>query len=1157
LNNYLFRSTSVCIVLLALLVAAFCVGLPREAFARQADPPDFFWQNLLPQGNDLQDIAVVDSRTAIAVGDTGTILKTTDGGATWRTIPSGTTEVLSSITMGSAAGGWACGEGATLLRTVDGGETWEEQFPGIDGGYTGVSAVGADVAWLVGYDFLYGGAIIVKTTDGGENWDDQSPPGGGSMQGVSAVDARTAWAVQVGSGGFKTTDGGNTWTLIDTEARQLQNRVQGLSGTRAFLVGDGGQFMKTTNGTNWKRSIVPGAPDLKGLSFLDANTGWVVGANGFIAFTGDGGKTWSGEASNTTADVIGCRARSAGSVWACGSSGILFKKGAGGDWEHLSSGDTDGLFGITSIGERTAWASGFDGTILKTTDGGARWSPQSPGVTEDLFSISAADLSHAWAVGDGGVIVKTTDGGATWSRQRSGVGVRLGRVSAVDARTAWASGDGGVVVKTTDGGARWSRVKTGRSERLKIAAYDSMTAYCAVESSPHVLKTTDGGKNWSRQTLSATGYSVYTTDICVVDANTVFASAWVTEGKMPGNYGMVFKTNDGNRWKSTMKEMTRLTLFGVGTSDGKNVWACGLFGLVVRSTDGGKTWEEADSGARDKMLNAVEAVDGRVAWVVGLGGTILRTAAPVPYGIAPDSGLNTGLAAIADLAGNGFMPGMEVKLVKGGREILGENVEVISPYRATCAFDLRGVPEGAWDVVTTNTGGSPGRLREGFHVASGKTWYLAEGSTGGDGSGEFETWVLVQNPGKDEARATLTYLTPSGEVEGPAVTLAPESRCTVDVSATLPGEWDVATRIDADREIIAQRAMYWDTPAAARQASSGSIGTPFASRTWYLAEGSTGRGDYGSFETWILVQNPGEQDADIAVSYMTPGGVVKGPERTLPAGSRTSIRVSETVPDEYSVAAHVESGLPVVCERTVYWSTPATVWEEAHGSVGATGLAREWYLAEGSTGSDAAGSFETWVVVGNPSNVVATVSIWYQTPAGEVAGPTLVLNPFCRASFDVAESVPNDFSVSTKVVSDNPVAAERAVYWSGSGAARQAAQSSVGSMSARTTWDIAEGSTAQTGSGSFETWVLVQNPGGDAVDVRLQYMTPEGPVAGPRATLAPGSRTTFSVGDAVPDRWSVSTSIKASGPVAAEGVVYWSAPGMPRLSSQGSRGFGR
>lgn len=110
-------------------------------------------------------------------------------------------------------------------------------------------------------------------------------------------------------------------------------------------------------------------------------------------------------------------------------------------------------------------------------------------------------------------------------------------------------------------------------------------------------------------------------------------------------------------------------------------------------------------------------------------------------------------------------------------------------------------------------------------------WYLAEGST----NGGFETWVLIQNPGSAGTMAQVTYMTPAGEVSGPSVTLAPESRVSINVADTVPNEWSVSTKVTANGSIIVERAVYWNN----RKGGHESIGVMRPSPNWFLAEGST------------------------------------------------------------------------------------------------------------------------------------------------------------------------------------------------------------------------------------------------------------------------------------------------------------------------------
>ncbi|MBN1289032.1 MAG: C39 family peptidase [Actinobacteria bacterium] len=297
-----------------------------------------------------------------------------------------------------------------------------------------------------------------------------------------------------------------------------------------------------------------------------------------------------------------------------------------------------------------------------------------------------------------------------------------------------------------------------------------------------------------------------------------------------------------------------------------------------------------------------------------------------------------------------------------------------------------------------------------------------------------------------------------------------------------------------------------------------SIGVPGPSDTWYLAEGST----RGGFETWILVQNPNDQDAEVSLTYMTEKGEEAGPSVVIGANSRMTFFVGDTVADTWSVSTKVESDLPVIAERSMYGNN--RTW--GHDSIGVTEPADTWYLAEGCTN----GGFETWILIQNPNDSAAEVTLSYMTADGERRGPTVELPANSRQTFFAADSVPDTWDVSTLVTSDVPVIAERAMY----GGSRTWGHDSVGVSEPADTWYLAEGCT----NGGFETWILIQNPEDVPAEVQLTYMTTEGPVAGPGVTIGPNSRQSFDVAETVPSTWSVSTEVSSDIPVIAERAMY-------------------
>ncbi len=358
-------------------------------------------------------------------------------------------------------------------------------------------------------------------------------------------------------------------------------------------------------------------------------------------------------------------------------------------------------------------------------------------------------------------------------------------------------------------------------------------------------------------------------------------------------------------------------------------------------------------------------------------------------------------------------------------EVTGPSVAI--PGNSRKSFKVADSTGNVWEVsskVESNIGVIAERSmywdnREGGHDSIGVTetanaWYLAEGCT----EGGFETWILVQNPNVAQANVTVTYMTPDGEVAGPAVSLAPNSRQSFNVADTVPGEWEVSSKVESSLGVVAERSMYWNRDGYHRVGGHDSVGVTAPSEVWYLAEGST----KGGYETWVLVQNPNDRSVDVSLTYMTSSGAVSGPIETIAASSRASFSAADTVPGEWEVSTHVESADPVVAERSVFWSDK----EGGHNSVGVNAPGKSWYLAEGCT----KGGFETWVLVQNPNKSEADVTLTYMTSSGERAGPAVKIPASSRASFNVADTVPGEWEVSTEVTSNKNVIAERSMYWS-------------------------------------------------------------------------------------------------------------------------------
>jgi photosystem II stability/assembly factor-like uncharacterized protein len=309
-------------------------------------------------GANLNAVSFVDANTGTIVGDSGTILHTTDGGRTWSAQTSGTTSFLSGVSFVDANNGTAVGTGETILHTTDGGVTWTTQdaatpltgLGSFDLG--GASFLDANHGMVVGNDYAQneslGLPVVLRTTDAGATWTVpiSSFLGylfGSRFYGVAYLDANTAtvvgaetdrpdcgdctWSLIMG-----TTDGGATWHTQGPQTAGVSLWAVSFIGKDiGTAVGDGGTILRTTDGgTTWNAQTSGTTSALHAVSFVDANTGTAVGSGGTILHTTDGGSTWVAQTSGTPNDLSGVSFVDANTGTAVGATGATVRTSTGG-----------------------------------------------------------------------------------------------------------------------------------------------------------------------------------------------------------------------------------------------------------------------------------------------------------------------------------------------------------------------------------------------------------------------------------------------------------------------------------------------------------------------------------------------------------------------------------------------------------------------------------------------------------------------------------------------------------------------------------------------------------------------------------------------------------------------------------------------------------
>ncbi len=299
-------------------------------------------------------------------------------------------------------------------------------------------------------------------------------------------------------------------------------------------------------------------------------------------------------------------------------------------------------------------------------------------------------------------------------------------------------------------------------------------------------------------------------------------------------------------------------------------------------------------------------------------------------------------------------------------------------------------------------------------TAPASTWYLAEGSTNG-----YDTWILLQNSGSTYANVTLTYMDENGNTFQESTIVSAQRRFSRRINniSSMNNKSGVSTKVESTNsvDIIAERAMYWTGGGHC------SAGTTASATTWYLAEGST-----NGYSTWILLQNPNENTANITISYMDEDGNTFQEAVTVSAQRRftRSINDISSMNNKGGVSTTISStnGIGIIAERAMYWTGGG------HCSAGTTAAATSWYLAEGCTNG-----YSTWILLQNPNDNTANIRLTYMDEDGNTFQEAVTVSAqrrFTRKINDITE-MNNKGGVSTRVESTNEVGiiAERSMYW--------------------------------------------------------------------------------------------------------------------------------
>lgn len=273
-------------------------------------------------------VSAVDAQTAWVSGSRGTVLRTTDGGATWANVsPAGAEKLdIRDVDAIDARTAYALsignGDQSRIFKTTDAGASWVTQFVSADAdAFFDAMAFWDGRRGLAFSDSAGGVMRILITEDGGATWTRIPPstlPAALDNEGAFAASGTNVavWGTQhawIGTGAaatarvLRTTDGGRTWAVANTPLAAgptsgiysvaFRDALHGIvvggdysketeAVDNAAVTSDGGRTWTLVRGLGGFRSVVTPVPGGNGRQWM------AVGPSGADR-TDDDGQTWT------------------------------------------------------------------------------------------------------------------------------------------------------------------------------------------------------------------------------------------------------------------------------------------------------------------------------------------------------------------------------------------------------------------------------------------------------------------------------------------------------------------------------------------------------------------------------------------------------------------------------------------------------------------------------------------------------------------------------------------------------------------------------------------------------------------------------------------------------------------------------------------------